>query len=123
MNATQATPKPTMAAIMARMIANMKAMRLCIVENKENGKTSYRGYHSPRPYRRGKYHGYFNGRGIGRRRNAGRINRCTMYRGNKYCHMHGNYARTSRDCETIDVSHKEVATHTNIMGGSTHNCE
>ena len=76
----------------------------------------------------GRGHGY-DGRGcsfsrvFGRGRGRGEERPLQRPRGGRYCHTHGSCAHNGADYQTPSVTHKPAASFTDMMGGSTKNCE
>ena len=107
--------------MMASMVANMEAMRVQLEES-EGKQRNDGGQFSPLPRNQQQDRGYFNGLGRGRGRSVARGDR-TSYRGDKYCHMHGNCAHTGRECETPANSHKQTTMFSNMVSVSDKNCD
>ena len=109
-----------MMAMLATMQANMEQMRLQMNAQNQYQQPWYD--HSGRGRGRGRgYDGRRNYAGYGRGR--GRGDGTTRRRAGFYCHTHGNCAHNGADCQAPSAAHKTTATFTNMMGGSTRNCE
>ena len=110
----------TMMTMFATMQVNMDAMRLQMETANLHSPSDYGGRGRSRGRGRGRNNHGARGQGRGRGRSDYPIQR---RRGGHYCSTHGNCAHSGADCQTPGATHQPTATFTNMMGGSTRNCD